>query len=365
MQAYALQNTLTNLGFHNEIIRYKKTNYLKQALRLLDIQVLKCVGSAKLKKGYVKIFDRKNSDTLLHRRNTFAKFIKENLKFSKPYIGRHNLEKGTSNYDGFVLGSDQVWHPMNLGGDFFTMTFIPDDKLKITYAPSFGVPVIPKSKISKYKSYLQRINKISVREISGQKIIKEIADRNAEVVVDPTLLLKKEDWDKMKGERIISEKYIVCYFLGSNKVHRDFARKLSKITGCKIVAIPHVTEYIKADKDFGDIIPAEMGPSQFINLIANAQYVCTDSFHCSVFSLIYQKSFFVFERFAKETDAMSTNTRIYSFLELFGLHTRLMLGNEKIDNELIKPIDFSSSHLILSQLREKSLVFLTNSLKSI
>src|SRR5690606_10283304 len=123
---------------------------------------------------------------LVSREKAFSEFIQENMCFSKVYSGRAALIEGTKNYDCFVLGSDQVWNPMNLGGDFYTMTFVPDDKIKITYAPSFGVSHIPKGQKKQTQDYLKRIDFISVRETDGKRIVKELTNRDVQQVVDPT-----------------------------------------------------------------------------------------------------------------------------------------------------------------------------------
>lgn len=159
---------------------------------------------------------------------------------------------------------------------------------------------IPKNQEKKTKQYLERIDFISVREPEGQKIVADLTGRTAEVVVDPTLLVDREFWDLRKGDRLISDSYILCYFISPNPSYRKFSENLRKKTGLKIVSIPHVDEFVRSDVGYADYEPTEIGPFQFINLIANAAYVCTDSFHGSVFSAIYERTFFTFTRYQND-----------------------------------------------------------------
>lgn len=366
LQAFALQRQIENLGYQTEIIRYKKTNIIKQASRLLYFPLLKATINMKLKSIRCSLLQRDVfRRVLVTRENEFTKFIEENFVFSKIYKGRSNLIKGTERYDGFVLGSDQVWNPMNLGGDFYTMTFIPEDKIKITYAPSFGVTEIPKYQKKKTSKYLKRIDYISVREQDGANIVEQLIGTKVPQVVDPTILINRECWDTIRGKkRIVDEKYIFCYFISPNKVYRSFAKKLAKKVSMKIVAIPHVDEFVKSDVGFGDIVPEGVGPSQFVNLISNAEFVCTDSFHGSVFSTLYERTFFSFSRYCKES-ADSTNSRIISFLKLIDMENRMYLGTEMITEEDLAPLDFSKAKKNLNNLRNDSVKYLERALKSV
>lgn len=202
------------------------------------------------------------------------------------------------------------------------------------------------------------MDNISVRELSGANIVKEISGKNSEVVLDPTLLLTRAEWDSLSnGSRIIGEKYIFCYFMAKGKNKRKFAEKLKEKTGYKIVVLRHLDEFISDDENFGDYAPYDIGPIEFINLIKNAEYVCTDSFHGTVFSIINHREFFTFNRYEKEVQG-STNTRLASLLKLLGLENRI--NNNKIENENI--INYEEVDDKLLKLREKSLKYLKNAI---
>jgi len=364
LQVYALQNVLINMGFDVKVILYQKTNIFKQAIRLFYVPLLKSIVKNKYKIFYCKLFKNKfYLEVLVPREQEFTRFVAKNIRFSRIYRGRAGLIEANNDFDVFVLGSDQVWNPMNLGSDYFTMTFIKMDKKKITYAPSFGVAVIPAHQRKKTTEYLQRIDYISVREITRQNIVKELTGRNVPIVVDPTILLSRNVWDKERGEPLFKEKYIMCYFISTIPSHREFAKKLAEKTGLKIVTIPYVDEYTKVDEKFGDIVP-KAGPLQFVNLISNAEYVCTDSFHGTIFSILYGRTFFTFRRYAEDVKD-STNSRLSSILHLLGLEQRMFDSADNLDENLLRPVNYVKPNKLLEQLRKESQAYLENALREI
>lgn len=363
LQAYAMQTVLENAGNNVEILRYQKTDMLRQAKRLLYFPLLKAVVKMRWKTLYCRFFHRDTFRTVLvSREAAFSGFIRDNLKFSQSYAGREALIGGTENYDCFVLGSDQVWNPMNLGGDFFTMTFIPDDKVKIAYAPSFGVAQIPDNQRARTREYLRRIDHISVREDDGVRIVEELTGRRVQQAADPTILIDRSVWDEGKGRRMIEEDYIFCYFISANPAYRAFARRLSRKTGLKLVAVPHVDEFVRADQGFGDMIPEGVGPLQFVNLVSSASYVCTDSFHGCVFSTLYERPFFAFSRDAGDG---STNSRLYSFLRLIGMEERMYTADREITEDDLAAPDFAGAREKLEKLRRQSEAYLLRALSSV
>ena len=135
------------------------------------------------------------------------------------------------------------------------------------------------------------------------------------------MLTDRKRWDELSEDcPFVSEKYIFCYFIGNNPNQREFAKKLAQKTGCKILAIKHIDEYIKSDDDFGDIDYLEVGPKEFVNFIRYATYVCTDSFHGTIFSIMYNKNFFTFKRFS-DSQKSSMNSRVKNILSIVGCPT--------------------------------------------
>ena len=143
--------------------------------------------------------------------------------------------------------------------------------------------------------------------------------------------------------------------------HREFACRMKKETGCKIVALTHIDYYIKNDEGYADETPYNIGPAEFINLIRNATYVCTDSFHCSVFSILYRKNFFVFHRYTQDT-RYSTNNRLETLLNIVNIPERILEGHESIQSCLDMKIDYDSVNVKLDNIRQISFNYLKKAL---
>lgn len=362
LQAYATQRVITELGVKSECIQYEKKKDLNQLLRIFNLPLLK----TKMKAIRKKIYAKKNPDIgkKIARRNAiFDQFVKDNFIISKKYVGYKELQEKIKQYDAVLLGSDQVWNPLNFGSHYYTLEFVPDLIPKIAYAPSFGVSHIPASQKEATKKYIERIEYLSVREKKGQEMIKMLTNREAPVVLDPTLLMGLEQWQTVyDAKRIVEEKYIFCYFLGDNEEHRKMAKALQEETGYKIVTLPYMDEVVKGDTEFADYPLFDVGPSEFLNLINHAEYVCTDSFHGTVFSILHHKSFFTFNRYA-EGKKVSTNSRIKSLLQLLGVEERLCNCLADLEKEKNNVIQYQQVDQNLEKLRQESMGYLKKALQ--
>jgi len=364
LQTYALQTFLNSYNMGNEIILYRDKGFFRRIIRFTNLSYLVAKFKVIFRNCFVKLFYLKIKKNIDTRSTKFEEFKNTNLYFSKPVIGRNRLYQYIKGYRATVLGSDQVLHPANLLMDYFTLNFVPKDIKKIAYAPSFGVSDIPFYQLKRTKSYLNRFDYLSVREVSGQKIIKKLINKDVAVVCDPTLLIEKKIWDKLKGSnRIIPDQYIFCYYLGDNRLHRDFANRLKKTTGLKIVALQHLDEFVKKDLVFGDLKPFDIGPAEFVNLLSNAEYVLTDSFHATIFSLIYNKIFFTFNRYITIKETRSTNSRISSLLGQLNLLDRKLIGNENISDCLQKTINYIIVETKIKKIKELSAKYLLDALR--
>lgn len=367
LQAYATQKVLDNMEIPNETINIdenidfangKKKYYMSQ---ITNIPFIKSkLGMVKLKLD--KKINKNLGNNIQIRDNKYKEFEK-NFKLTKPYKTYKELSAQCANYSDVIVGSDQLWLPVNVVADYYTLNWVPDNVNKVSYATSFGVSTVPDKYKNDYKKFLNRINCLSTREEAGVKLVEQLSDNKATLVCDPTLLLNKEEWmDIQKEEPIIKEKYILCYFLGKNIEHRKFAERLKEKTGCKIVSLNHADEYVKYSDKFCDYAPYDIGPAEWINLIRNAEYVCTDSFHGTVFSLINNTKFFTFERYSNKNSKVSTNSRIYSLLGIVDLKERILSGTENVDGVLKYNIDFDKVNITLEKFRNKSKNFLERSL---
>lgn len=371
LQAYATQMALDKLEYENETInisgfnteiKVAKLKYFAKASLTSDILLSK-IGMAK--NVLIKKFYRNDYSKLSKvRSQKFDAFSYNNFRLSKKYNSKAQLGLECSdNYSSVLVGSDQLWLPGNIAADYYTLNFVPKSVNSIAYSTSFGQSTLPKDSEKKAKVFLKKIKHIGVREESGQKLVKEIANRDVPVVCDPTLLFTGDEWMKIqKTDPIIEGKYIFCYFLGNNPPHREFAKNLKLATGCKIVALVHLDEFVKSDENYADETPYDIDPADFLNLIRNAEYVCTDSFHCTVFSILYKKTFFTFRRYNRNTK-QSTNSRLDTLFNMSGITGRLLTGEENISECLKLNTDFESVFEKLDIIRKTSYKYLITALK--
>lgn len=370
LQALATQMVLDKMGYANETINISGFNREIRKVKMLYFAKASLTSTILLSKiGMANNVLRRKFSKGDYGRNTvirnakFDNFYKSNIKLSNIYNSKKELsEKCKDNYSAVLVGSDQLWLPGNIAADYYTLNFVPDTVNTIAYATSFGQSELPSDSSKLAKVFLNKIKHIGIREESGKKLIKNLIGRNVPVVCDPTLLFTGDEWMIIQKEKpILQESYILCYFLGNNPPHRDFAKRLKEETGCKIVALTHLDEYVKSEENYADITPYDIDPSDFLNLIRNASYVCTDSFHCSVFSMLYNKTFFTFKRYARKTKS-STNSRLDTLFYLAGVFGRVLEGNEDIKKCLELPIDYAEVHENLGKIREQSFQYLTDAL---
>ena len=356
-----IDNETINISGFNSEIRKAKIKYFAKASVTSKILFTK-MGMAK--NIVRKKFSKNEYGALSKVRNDkFDKFYKENFKLSQKYNSISELsEKCKTNYTDVLVGSDQLWLPANISANYYTLNFVPNEVNSIAFATSFGQSTLPKDSAKKAEVFLKKIKHIGVREKSGQKLVKDIANRDVPVVCDPTLLFNGEDWLSIQAnEPIEKEPYIFCYFLGNNPPHREFAKRLKAEIGCKIIALVHLDEYVKCDEEYADKKPYDVNPADFLNYVRNAKYVCTDSFHCSVFSSLYRKDFFTFRRYATN-NKQSTNSRIDNLFDQLGIEGRLLNGDEDVKKCVQITTDYDLVDKNLEKVREYSYEYLRKAL---
>lgn len=369
LQAYATQLLFDKLGIKNETIcidglkrEINKAKYKYFLSKIFDGQVVADKLST-VKKLLAKIFKRDYALNMNERNDAFRLFEKEKFHLSRVFKSKRELKKYAYDYSAFVVGSDQLWLPSNIEADYYTLNFVPTDICKISVSTSFGVASLPNKQAKKAKTFLNRFDYISVREKTGQSLVKKITGKDATVVCDPTLMFSSDEWScQLPVERYSDEPYIFCYFLGNNPEQREWVKKVKKETGFKIIQLQHCDEYIKSDESFPDEAPFHVGPIEFVQLIRDAEFVFTDSFHCSVFSILFEKKFFVFRRYSKDS-IVSTNGRIYSLLSQVELEGRLLYATESVEKKIVEDINYSIVKEKLSDLRAASYAWLCSCLK--
>lgn len=365
LQAYATQMALDKLGYENETIDISGFNKEINRAKMFYFAKASFTSTIFLTKfGRVKeaivrrIYRNEHTKGIAVRNKSFKRFEKQYFKMSPNYNSLKELSENCFKYEAVLVGSDQLWLPGNIAADYYTLSFVPEAVNSIAYATSFGQASLPKDSAKLASVFLKKIKHIGVREEAGQKLVKKLVGRNVPVVCDPTLLFTGEEWMSIQQEEaIVKEPYIFCYFLGSNGIHRQFVERLKEETGYKVVILPHIDEYVEGDKECSDIQMYDVDPADFLNLIRNAVYICTDSFHCSVFSILYQRKFFTFRRFAN-SNKQSTNSRLDTLFNFTGIDSCLMNGDENIEQCIANEIDFDTAHAKLEALRKESYSYL-------
>ena len=366
LQSLATQNAIEKLGHQCEMIRYRKKltglQLVRQAPRILNGGNIRKAQKRRMARRAAEAYPAVEKQRA-GRRKTFDVFCEQTFSsLSEEFIGFDALKRGSSRYDAVVVGSDQLWLPMGLPTNFYNLQFAAPDVRRVSYATSFGVNKIPWYQRSRTADFLRKIDFLSVREDAGARICADVARVEAKVVVDPTLLLTRDEWGKViPTQNMVTDPYIFCYFLGTNPLCRAEARRISAETGLPIVTLRHLDEIIPSDESFGDYAPYDVDPAGFLNLIRGAEYVLTDSFHGTVFSSIHHKPFATFYRFAS-SDRQSRNTRIDSLFSHLGLEDRLVTETGRALTTLGADIDFDIVDELLTAWRSESWDYLLEAL---
>ena len=266
--------------------------------------------------------------------------------FTRKYLSP-KLAKKDRALDYTIIGSDQVWNPNIITqNQYLLMPYHKDSKL-LSYAASMGVQQIDQHQEQVFKKYLRYYSNISVREHSAKKILQPFVNKAIEVVLDPTLLLNKADYDlleKKPKDVKEDEKYILCYILG-NRDHEDLIRKFANKKGYRVIV-------------FSDKKGSAYGIEEFLYLVHHARLICTDSFHACVFSFIFERPFIAFKRTGKENYMY---TRLQNLIETFKLKNREFNGKEITKENL--EVDYTEAKKILKKEQKKSLNFLKRALE--
>ena len=339
LQCYALSK-YCNDNFNADFFVLKNYPYLNNR-RLILLRMIK---------HYIK---ERNKKKVLYQNPKEIERTKKFLEFEKNikyYPKTINAYTNLNMFDYLIVGSDQIWNP-NCGGlrDVDLLKYV-DDRKKISYSASFGLNNVPIKYKEKTRKSISSFKCISVREERARQIIEELTCRkDTEVLIDPTMLLTSQEWDKVtkKPDKLTSKKYILNYFLGnlSNNTKNEIER-IAKENNCDIINILDVNDPFYAS-----------GPAEFLYLEKNAFLICTDSFHASVFSILYNRPFVVFER---EGKGINMNSRIDTLLTKFKLNDRKYNG-ENITQKNIEH-DYSEAYKVLDIEREKSKRFLKSAI---
>lgn len=252
------------------------------------------------------------------RAERFSAF-QDRVPHSEAACDPSSVASAADRYDCLITGSDQVWNFTWFNPAFF-LDFPDSSARKIAYAASAGKASFGPEETQYLKKTIPMFHAVSVRESDLADTLNELLETDDVVqTVDPTLLLSPADWDEIAVPRLIREKYLFCYFLHNDALLSKLAKQFARKRHLKIVTIPFPgIEYNAADVRFGDYRLDDADPSDFISLVKHANYVLTDSFHATVFSLIYGKQFVAFPR----GDAKGMSSRLHTLTKMFGCEER-------------------------------------------
>lgn len=362
LQAYALCTYLKNHGYDAQQISYDRSfdnsppksivKRIKWFLRKTQKKVKRIPAEIKTVAIRKKLKQRENTVLCFNR----------SIPHTKVYTSK-TIASCVDDFDVFITGSDQVWNPLAVC-DAYLLNFVnPNKAFKMSYAASVSANELSPQIIERYKNNLNSYHAISVRENQAIKLLQSHIDPKMDWVLDPTLLISQEEWKNITTKRKNNISYMFCYFLGDSLKQRKIAEEYAKNHNLKIYALPYLNGlFRKCDKSFGDERLFDVSPENFIELIANSECVFTDSFHAVVFSVIFKKQFFVFDRVIKQ----SLGSRIKDLTDLFDLGYRFCNTPEKFNIdyiESVKETDYSKPFPKFENMKNLSEKYLLSNLR--
>ena len=351
LQAYATQTYLQKNGIEAKVINYRPAS-IEDVYNIYEVKKGKGIVK-KLRKIKRKIDLKGKLRWRVVKYNNFENFIKNSLNTTKPYSKLGSLQKDLLGYDAFIAGSDQIWNTdLTLGFDpAYFLEFGKKDAIRIAYAPSLGRDDINPKFENVYKRYLDNFDHLSIREPNMGPVIERLTGKTAETVIDPTLLIDREDWENFKGENPFDGKeYIYAHYIGMDPKVTEIADYLSLKLGIPVV-------HNRNEGLFENELASHFSgtPEEFVGVIKGAKYIVSNSFHATCFSAIFEKDFITVPH-AKRPE------RMQNLLELMGL------GNHLVEDVRIMPpldtlsIDYEDVKKRIVPLKESSKSFLDNAL---
>lgn len=348
LQAYALQHALEQMGHENEYINYVNVTRRHQySMSFLFWDAVKKRQFSSAIKYLV------GSPFLILRKNKFNRFYKRYLHVTKEEF-RNSKEAARLNplYDRFIVGSDQVWNPVNNGNDTaFILDFVEDKRKKISYSSSFGLAELDDEMKERYRKCFSSFYALSVREKIGQEIVYDLIGQKPELVLDPVMLLTKADWmDLAKNEKEVNEKYVFTYTNRDQQIS-SFFKTGYELNGKKLYKLSRFTR----PKDFINPkvrVKYWMSPLEFVKVIENAELVVSASFHCLAMAILLNKPFV-----AILTGNYGKDERLNNMLRMFNLENRALSEKMTVE-DIMRPIDWSLVNSEIDKNREESLQYL-------
>lgn len=348
LQAFATATFLRDVGYDAEVIDYSDIGEGKRpGIRFGSIKSLitSCISF---------ILSVPNEG---RRRKKFCEFQNNFIPKSKErYLSQESLIHLEDKYDCIITGSDQVWCPtINQGDANFLLKFVKDFHKKVAYAASFGVSSLPETIFAEYKKCLADFKKILIRESEGQLLVQQMLGYKPNVVLDPTFLISTDIWNRIAICPFDkAENYILCFkIIVANDIYYKYIDELHRLTGYKIVHLDTSYRY----KPVKGQLFSTGGPREFIGLIKNASIVVTNSFHGTVFSILYRRNFFTI------LNENGRNSRLLELGRKFHLSNRLISSKDSLPGQYDIPIDYESINKLVETEISKSKELLLGALE--
>lgn len=334
LQNYAVVEILKKQNLNPTTVRYTQLKFVKGIKGNIKDLIKRIIAIFPINSKFANKIKIK-----LDRDEIFVNFSKNYLCLSQNVYNQSNLsQEFIDKFDLVVIGSDQVWNDNDMS-DFDLKYYLGVNDIKpcISLSASFGVSKIKEENKAVFKKGIDKMLKVSVREEAGQKIINSISKKYNELLVDPTMVLTKEEWKKIEKKPTWfnnNKKYILCYFLGGISKYRSKIYKYAKKNNLEIIDV--------LDKES---IYYKTGPQELVYLVRNAEAIFTDSFHGCVFSIIFNKDFLCFDR---DNQKQAMNSRLLTLLETFNLKNMMFK-----DEITLNKYDYNQVNSILNVQKTK------------
>lgn len=347
LESFAIQKIIEKLCGNPEIINFSNSGqrrlysvfFKNNSIKNIIKNILILPGINKIK----------------YNNKMYEKFKNTNFVLSDEYSNMSQLSD--ENYNVVVAGSDQIWNiTIDDSDDAYFLPWVSNAK-KVAYAPSFGAKNILKNSScpEKYKKMLLDFDSLSIRENNGKKWIKDLCNKDVDVLLDPTLLLEREDYDRIADKNYrVKDKYIFFYSPAFNRDICRFVKKISEKYNLKVITWSTKSYYMKFIKTFGFELPDYEDPSIYLNLIKNADLVITTSYHGTIFSTIYRKKFIV----VKNGGMYGDDDRVKTLLEQLNMNDRLMPYTFDETYNYFSSVDYSEYDSNLPKLKKKSIDYI-------
>ena len=338
LQCYALSSYLLSNGYDVEVVNYWPLYALQKRAY--------SIGKENVETEFGDVANRLKDRKIIHRLKNNAdkcrkldEFRKTYLPLCKPITDERHLKQQLSTYDIIVSGSDQIWNPKITGGRFddaYFINFTINGK-KVAYAASTGIELPEKYK-TKFYALIDKFDCVSAREKSLSEDINKHG-KEASVVLDPVFLLGSDRWKQLASGNNGIKHYILVYTLENNRELIKTVNRIQRETGLPLVVIGSKNTYRKVEL-YADKVSVE----EFLGYILHADYVITNSFHGTAFSVIFEKKFIVFPHSTKPA-------RMVDLLKQLKLDDRIIYTHKQAaDNKTINtPIDYGTAKAALSQ----------------